>query len=86
MELIVFKHVFDYFKQNFLISLHQSGFQPGDSITNQLVHIYHMLCSALDSKKDVRIVFGDISKAFDRVRHDGLIFKLKAMGIDGQIT
>ena len=29
------------------------------------------------------MVFGDISKAFDRVWHKGLLFKLKRIGIDG---
>ena len=31
------------------------------------------------------MVFGDISKAFDRVWHTGLLFKLKRIGIDGAL-
>ena len=31
------------------------------------------------------MVFGDISKAFDRVWHKGLLFKLKRIGIDGAL-
>ena len=31
------------------------------------------------------MVFGDISKAFDRVWHRGLLFKLKRIGIDGAL-
>ena len=31
--------------------------------------------------KEVRIVFYDVSKAFDRVWHKGLLYKLAAMGI-----
>ena len=85
LERAVFKHVYNYFRDNFLISLYQSGFTPGDSTINQLVHIYHLLCNALDKKKEVRIVFCDISKAFDRVWHEGLIFKLKCMGITGTL-
>jgi hypothetical protein len=44
-----------------------------------------MFCLALDSKKDVRIVFCDISKAFDRVWHEGLLFKLSQIGIGGKM-
>ena len=34
---------------------------------------------------EVRAVFLDISKAFDKVWHDGLIFKLKQNGITGNL-
>ena len=84
-ERVVFKYVFNYFRNNFLLSIYQSGFQPGDSTVNQLIKVYHMLCEALDSKKEVRIVFCDISKAFDRVWHDGLVYKLRRMGIRGPL-
>jgi Fe2+ transport system protein FeoA len=42
---------------------------------------------ALDEGKEIRVIFFDISKAFDRVWHRGLLFKLKKMGIVvGQFT
>ena len=81
MERVVFKNVFNHFKDNNLFTPFQSGFMPGDSTVNQLVHVYHLINQALDKQKEVRIVFCDISKAFDRVWHDGLIYKLQVMGI-----
>ena len=63
----VFKYKFNYIRNNHLIYSNQSGFMPGHSTTHQLVHLYHVFCEALDNKKKVRLVFADISKAFDRV-------------------
>jgi hypothetical protein len=50
-----------------IITEHQSGFQPNDSTVNQLVNIYNTIISNLDIGKDIRFIFWDISKAFDRV-------------------
>jgi len=84
-ERIVFKHMYNYFQRNKLISTMQSGFRPGDSTANQLLDIYHIICKAIDQKKNVRIVFCDISKAFDKVWHKGLLFKLSHRGIKGML-
>ena len=39
----------------------------------------------MDLQKEVRIAFCDITKAFDRVYHPGLLFKLRNAGIDGPL-
>ena len=85
LEKIVFKHVFNFFRDNIVISAHQSGFIPGDSTVNQLLLLYHELCLAVDQQKEVRIIFLDISKAFDKVWHSGLLYKLKRAGIEGDL-
>lgn len=68
-----------------LLSEHQSGFRLKDSTRNQLLFLSNAFIKALDEGKDIRIVFFDISKAFDRVWHRGLLFKLKKLGISGNL-
>ena len=84
-ERAIFKHVFNFLRDHNKISLNQSGFIPGDSTVFQLAHLYHLFAQALDKQQDVRVVFCDISKAFDRVWHNGLITKLQNCGIQDNL-
>ena len=63
----------------------QSGFTPGDSAVNQLTDLYNTFVNALDQGKEIRVVFFDIKKAFDRVWHRGLLTKLKSIGISSKL-
>ena len=77
--------MFKFFIENELISSNQSGFKPGDSCTNQLLAITHEMYKSFDKGFEIRGVFLAISKAFDRVCHRGLIFKLKQNGISANL-
>ena len=78
---------YSYLHANNVLTKNQSGFRPGDSTTNQLLYLLDEIHQAFDSTKsfEVRAVFLDISKTFDKVWHDGLIFKLEQNGISGNI-
>ena len=84
-ERLIFNEMFIYFSANKLISKNQSGFQPGNSCINQLLSITYEIFTSLDNGLEVRSVFLDISKAFDKVWHEGLIFKLKQNDISGEL-
>ena len=84
-EKIIHKHVFNFFRENNILTRLQSGFVPGDSTVNQLVDIYNTFCKAMDEGKEVRAIFCDVSKAFDRVWHKGLLYKLSSVGIIGPL-
>ena len=64
----------------------QSGLRPGDSCSNQLQSIALEILSAFDDGREVRDVFLDISKAFDRVWLKGLLFRLQQSGISGELN
>ena len=82
-ERLLYDSLFEFLNGNNLISPYQSGFKPGDSCINQLLSITHEIYSSFDNDLEVRGVFLDISKAFDKVWHAGLIYKLRRNGIPG---
>ena len=84
-ERAVFKHISNYLLDNKLLYKYQSGFQTGHSTVQSLLEMYDNICKALDIKEEYCMVFCDISKAFDKVWHKGLIYKLESLGIQGQL-
>ena len=64
--------------QNNLLNSCQSGFRSNDSCINQLISITHNIYRAFDANPslEVRDVFLDLSKAFDKVWHEGLLYKI----------
>ena len=70
-----------------LLNPNQSGFRPSDSCINQLLAITHEIFEAFDCNPalEVRSVFLDISKAFDKPWHEDLLFKLRSMSISGEL-
>ena len=86
-EKLIYDSLYSHLVSHELLNPNQSGFRPGDSTVNQLLSITHTIFKAFDCNPplDVRTVYLDISKAFDRVWHDGLIYKLKRCGVSGQL-
>ena len=84
-ERIVFKNVYNHLIANSLIYKFQSGFLPGHSTVHHLIEVIHHTCLALENYETTCQIFCDISKAFDRVWHRGLILKLEKYGIHGNL-
>ena len=86
-EKLIFDSIYDFIDKNNLFNNNQSGFRPSDSCIHQLIAITHNIFSAFDANPslEVRGVFLDLSKAFDRVWHDGLLYKFKSHGTDSNL-
>ena len=48
-----------------------------------MVCVTHDISKSFDDGLETRAVFLDISKAFDKVWHEGLLYKLKQNGVSG---
>ena len=86
-EKIIFNKIYNFLLEENLLNPNQSGFRPSDSCINQLLAITHEIFEAFDCNPslEVRSVFLDISKAFDKVWHEGLLYKFKSMGISEEL-
>ena len=84
-ERCLHKHIYNFFTDNNLITEAQSGFRSGDSTINQLLSIYNSMCANFDLGLTTQSIYFDISKAFDRVWHKGLLHKLNSVGIRGKL-
>ena len=83
---VEFNSVYNFLNQNDLISPAQSDFKPGDFCINQLLSITHKIYRLMDEGYEIRGVFLDLMKGFDKVWREGLVFKLKQNGMSGNLV
>ena len=84
-ERAIFNHLYKYCQDKGLLTWRNSGYKPLDSSVNQLIYIAHKIYQSLENGDDVCFVSLDASSAFDRVWHEGLLFKLKCKGVNGKL-
>ena len=69
LERLIFNSLFEFLHENNLLNESQSEFRPSDSCEYQPLSFAHDIYASFDCNlsRDVRSIFLDISKAFDRV-------------------
>ena len=85
LERLVFNRMYSFLTANNLLTWRNSGYKKNDSTINRLIHIVNKIYENLEHKQDTCLVFLDQSKAFDRIHHDSLKYKMKCKGIDGNL-
>ena len=82
---LVNNRIVDHLKNCGLFSDFQYGFRSSRSTADLLTAVSDRIARAFNRSGATRTVALDISKAFDRAWHDGLLHKRKSYGISGQI-
>ena len=82
-EKLVHRDLYRYIISNNLLSKSQSGFIKQDCCSNRLAYLLTNIYEIIENNRQAVVVFLDIKKAFDKVWHEGLIYKLKMIGIEG---
>lgn len=85
LEHIVAGYLRRFLSDKNLLSDNQHGFRQGLSTVTQTVLSVHEFARVLDMSGQTDVVFFDFSKAFDKVPHGRLLYKMECMGVPFRI-
>ena len=80
-EKVFYNGLYHYFSVNNLLSSSQFGFRPGANTEHALSEFSDDILKLFDQKKVAFATFMHLSKEFDYVDHNILLFKLIRYGI-----
>lgn len=80
LEKVIQKRLNIFIEASNAIPPHQFGFRPKHSTTHQVQRIVETIVHGFENKKHSTAIFLDVSQAFDKVWHAGLLYKLECLG------
>ena len=83
LEKIMYVRRYDFMTRNNILSPHQFGFRAKRSTYMAINDRYCSITTNLDNKLHCLGIFFDLSKAFDTLNHNILLYKLNIYGIRG---
>lgn len=86
LEKILHKRLEHHLQDNDILTPFQCGFRQHHNTNHQLLRVTHHLRTNMALKKPSGLVLLDFQKAFDRVWHPGLIYKLVELEVPMYLT
>ena len=80
-ESVIHERMLTHCLENNIISERQAAYLRGDSTVSQLLYIVHNIRISWGNKNITHGLFLDVSSAFDKVWHNGLLAKLSQIGV-----
>ncbi|XP_050975638.1 uridine 5'-monophosphate synthase isoform X1 [Labeo rohita] len=84
MERIITERITYFLESRYLLSPYQSGFRKGRNTMDSVLCLESDIRKAQTNKEVVIAVFFDVEKAYDMLWKEGLLIKLKSLGINGR--
>ena len=85
-EILIYKRLKDYVEAKSLIPLEQFGFRTHHSCVQQVHRIVEGVSHGFQRGQLTGTILFDIAKAFDKVWHKGLIYKLYQLGVPDRLV
>ena len=85
LEHVIHSFIFLHIDSNNILCDHQHGFRPNHSCKTQLIAAANDFSMCLNNGGHIDALFLDFAKAFDKVPHERLCYKLSHYGINGPL-
>lgn len=85
LEHVIFTNLVNFLESNSFFTSAQHGFRKTYSCETQLISFTHHLHQILDKSSQADCIFLDFSKAFDKVCHRLLLYKLHQLNLDDNL-
>lgn len=80
LEKLIQKRLLHYLELSNILPPCQFGFRPMHSTTHQILRLTEKIIQGFEGKKHSAAAFLDVAQAFDKVWHEGLLYKLYKFG------